>query len=192
MTQPTALDLASEVSGLLVEHGERPVLIGAIALAAHGYVRATSDVDLAIAVDPRSLAGIVRLLHEALTDVEVTVEMPDSSDPLGGVIRVRRGGPEGVLVEIVNFDNAPGGGFPALVREAQTAPFEFPDGQVGAVVSAEDLVFFKLYAGGGKSLLDIQELLVRRQLDLERLEELARRYGMTRELRQVLGTAQDP
>ena len=54
-------------------------------------------------------------------------------------------------------------------------------------MSADDLVFFKLYAGGFKSLGDIQELLVRAHVDRERLQQLAVRYRMERELRSVLG-----
>lgn len=191
MVQQGVLELAGRVNEILTESGERPLVIGAVALAAHGYVRATEDFDLALAVHPRRLAELAELLRERLPGVEVAVEMPSPDDPLGGVIDLLRGGEDGDHVQVVNFDNAPAGGFPAIIRDAQSSPFEFYGGVRGLVISAEDLVFLKLYAGGGKSLLDIQELLVRRQLDRERLEELARRYGMTRELHRVLGTAQD-
>lgn len=187
MVPPNALELAGEVSHLLTERGVRTFVIGAIALAAHGYVRGTADVDLAIALEPRELQALAAALRDLIADVEVTVEMPSSDDPLGGVIDVRRASDRGILVQIVNFDNSPGGGFPALVREARTEPFEFSAGRSGALVSAEDLVFFKLYASGNRNHVDIQELLARRQIDVARLEALARRYRMEPQLSAVLG-----
>lgn len=190
MVLQSVIELAGRVNEILTESGERPLVIGAVALAAHGYVRATEDFDLALAVHPRRLGELADLLRERLSDVEITLETPAPDDPLGGVIDLLRGGDDGDHVQVVNFDNAPGGGFPAVIRDALSLPFEFYGGVHGLVISAEDLVFLKLYAGGGKSLLDVQELLVRRQLDRQRLEELAHRYGMERELYQVLGPLQ--
>jgi hypothetical protein len=187
MVSRTALHLAGEVSQLLEERGVRAYVIGAIALAAHGYVRATEDVDLGIAVDPKELDALVAFLAGRLPGVAVTVEKPDGDDQLGGVIDVKQGGDDGDLVQIVNFDNAPHAGFPALVREAQAVPFDFPGGFRGRLVSAEDLVFFKLYAAGLRNLADIQELLTRTTLDLQRLRHLAERYRMQAELQAVLG-----
>jgi len=187
MTLPKALELAGEVSTLLEERGTRSLVIGAIALAAHGYVRGTEDVDLAIAVDPKELEALGAALQSRIPGTSVSVEMPTTDDPLGGVIDVRQGSDDVVLVQIVNFDNAPAGGFPALVREAKSEPFQFPDGTTGSVVSIEDLVFFKLYAGGTRSRADVEELLVRRQVDTTRLRALAERYQMQAELHAVLG-----
>lgn len=184
-----ALELAGEVTSLLREEHTRALVIGAIALAAHGYVRGTEDVDLAIAVNPNGLEALARRLQNRLAQVEIKVELPTPDDPLGGVVNLRRtdGTTEG-LVQVVNFDNAPGGGFPALVLSADAAPFSFPDGGQGELVSAEDLVFFKLYAGGTKSRADVEELLVRKKLDVEKLRSIAQRYRMTDELQAVLGS----
>src|SRR6478736_4536358 len=187
MTLPKALELAGEVSAALDERGTRSLVIGAIALAAHGYVRGTEDVDLAIAVDPKELEALGAALQSRIPGTSVSVEMPTTDDPLGGVIDVRQGSDDVVLVQIVNFDNAPAGGFPALVREAKSEPFQFPDGTTGSVVSIEDLVFFKLYAGGTRSRADVEERLVRRQVDTTRLRALAERYQMQAELHAVLG-----
>jgi hypothetical protein len=187
MAQLSVIELAARVNQILTDNGELPLVIGAAALAAHGYVRATEDFDLGVAVHPRRLAELAAILAERLDDAEVTVELPQGDDPLGGVIDILRGDEGEDHVQVVNFDNAPAGGFPAVIRNARSLPFTFSEGVTGQVIAAEDLVLLKLYAGGSKSLLDIQELLVRRQLDRERLEELARRYGMERELRQVLG-----
>jgi len=186
MVPSDVLRLAGEVSQALTGSGAQPIVIGAVALAAHGYLRATEDVDFGIAVDPKHLEHLASVLREALVDVEVTVEMPTPDDPLGGVIDVRRGGEGGDHVQVVNFDNAPGGGFPALVRDARRLPFEFPGGVRGYLASAEDIVFFKLYAGGWRSQRDVRELLKWAQVDRGRLDELAERYNMQRELAEVL------
>ncbi len=189
MATNKALRLASEVFDLLEGEGVSPVVIGAVALAAHGYVRATEDVDLGVAVAPPSLNSLAALLAERLEGVRTEVEMPSPDDPLGGVVDVRRGSfAEEVLVQIVNFDNAPGGGFPALVRDCVREEFRFAEGKPGVVVSAEDLVFFKLYAGGDQSRGDVRALLARRKLDESRLRELAGRYRMTQELEAILGS----
>ena len=55
------------------------------------------------------------------------------------------------------------------------------------MVSAEDLIFFKLYAGGAQNKGDIMALLARCRLDEERLHEIAERYRMTAALKEVLG-----
>ncbi len=115
------------------------------------------------------------------------VSLPDGNHPLGGVINVTQSGDEGsALVQVVNFDNSPGGGFPALIREATSLPFTFLGGQQGRLVSLEYLILSKLYAGGNKSRGDIEELLVRRKVDLDLLRSLAEKYGLEKELSRVL------
>jgi hypothetical protein len=184
MQQPAALQLAGEVSRALESRGIQSLLIGAIALAAHGYVRGTADVDLAIAIAPQRLAEVADHLLAQLKSVDVDVSMPDGADPLGGVINVSRG--EGELVQVINFDNSPGGGFPALVHESKASSFSFGADLTGRLVSAEDLVLFKLYAGGSKSAADILELLARCQVDLTDLRERAKKYRLDRRLERIL------
>jgi len=48
------------------------------------------------------------------------------------------------------------------------------------------LVFFKLYAGGPKSELDILELLVRCPIEIAKLRSLATAFHMTSELESIL------
>lgn len=64
----------------LGRHGVDFVVIGGFSLAAHGYVRATKDVD--IVPDPE--AGNLHRLATALRDLEAEVELADmGSDELG-------------------------------------------------------------------------------------------------------------
>lgn len=170
------LDLWRETVSVLEEEGVEPLLIGAAALAVHGYSRFTEDADFAVAMAPRDL--------ESLTDKlpgHAVFSAPEPADPLGGVTTVLR---QDGKVQIVNFDNQPGGGFPALVRDALARSKERVFGV--RVAGLEDLILFKAYAGGPKSRADVAELLVRRSPDMNALRALARGYGITRELDYVL------
>lgn len=60
-------------------------LIGGVALAAHGIVRATKDADL-LATDLRLLDATVWMPLEA-ESVTVSVNRGDAEDPLAGVVR---------------------------------------------------------------------------------------------------------
>jgi hypothetical protein len=110
--------------------------------------------------------------------------MPDGQDPLGGVVTVSA--PGALPVQLVNFDNSPAGGFPALVRDAVLTAREEVEGLNVPVAGVIDLILFKLYAGGSKSELDLLELLVRNPVDLVELRRRAKGYGMTSELERTL------
>jgi hypothetical protein len=175
------LTLAMELAEELSSRGIEPLLIGAAALAVHGYPRVTKDLDFGVAIPP----GEMRTLADALSapNREVELSEPDANDPLGGVITITRTGC--LPVQIVNFDNSPAAGFPALVRGAEKRAVAVTD-VPGKVVSPEDLVLFKLYAGGHKSHLDIIELFTRCPIDLDALKARAKSYGLTRDLDALL------
>jgi hypothetical protein len=157
------------------------VVIGALALAAHDYPRATEGLDLAIAVAPASLEAIADALRGEGWPVEVRT--PDAADPLGGVVDVRAPGAD--LVQVVNFDNSPAGGFPRLVREALVRSLPLGDTSL-RVADLSMLVAFKLYAGGPKSALDVLALLERNDVDLEALARTCAELGLARQLERVL------
>ncbi len=46
------LDVAAQVARALAREGIETALVGSVALAVHGFVRATRDVDLAVLVPP--------------------------------------------------------------------------------------------------------------------------------------------
>src|SRR3954451_15969608 len=101
-------ELAERVAEAARKLGLETALIGASALAAHNYVRGTSDVDLGAAVDPRTA---LRALEQALRELGLHAElrMPDDQDVLGGVLGVWKhedaDGRPLDLVEVVNFCN---------------------------------------------------------------------------------------
>ena len=166
------IQAAEEVCGVLASHGVEAVVIGAIALAAHGYVRFTEDLDLGINVD----LGTLRRLAQALrtSGFEVDLREPDGADPLGGVVDVR--GAFG-LVQIVNF----GGRFPAVIDGGvAAADTVIRPGSALRIVPLPHLVALKLYAGGAKSRADIVELLARNPAaDLSAIRDLCRGWRLS-------------
>ncbi|HXS16299.1 MAG TPA: hypothetical protein VN764_03875 [Polyangiaceae bacterium] len=172
----STLSLAIEVAGILKQAGVDPLLIGAAALAAHGYPRSTEDVDFAVAIPPAQLSTLARQVPGTAEYSE-----PDGNDPLGGVLTTMR---DGGKVQIVNFLNPPSGGFPRLVQEALSR--SSADAVGAKLVTLEDLILFKAYAGGRKSRSDVAELLVRTKPDMEFLKSLARQYRLESELTFVL------
>ena len=138
------LEVASEVQTALRAQGLEAVVIGAMALAIHGYPRSTEDLDLAVAAAPGALHTLADALRRR--GFEVEVRDPDAEDPLGGVVDVRAEGAD--LVQVVNFDNPPASGFPRLVHDALRGAVELLPGSALRVVDPYHLVVFKLYAGG--------------------------------------------
>ena len=144
---------AEEVAEILESRGVGAVVIGAVALAAHGYVRFTEDLDLGVNTDLGTLSRVAEALRTA--GFEVQVREPNGEDPLGGVVDVR--GPFG-LVQIVNY----GGRFPAVIDGGlAAADTVIRPGSRLRIVPLPHLVALKLYAGGTKSRADIVELLSR-------------------------------
>jgi hypothetical protein len=148
---------AEKIAALLARHGVDSALIGAAALAVHLYPRSTEDVDLAVGVAPGRLGEIA-------SELRVTAD---------GMERV----------EIVNFCNPPGGGFPALVEAALRDAVPYRAGAPLRVVTLPHLIVFKLYAGGPKSRSDVLEVLRRNAgVDLDALRAECRRFRLDRKL----------
>ena len=150
-------------------------MIGAIALAVHGYVRDTEDFDLATATDPFRVLGLVEKELAARYDVELIT--PDADDPLGGCLNVT--GDDFDLVQVVGA-----GGVGRAAVETATQNVIGPL----AVADVAHLIALKLYAGGRKNELDVLELVDRNpDLDRKNLETVCKNLGLDSELRKVLG-----
>ena len=71
---------AEEVAEILESRGVGAVVIGAVALAAHGYVRFTEDLDLGVNTDLGTLSRVAEALRTA--GFEVQVWEPDGAERL--------------------------------------------------------------------------------------------------------------
>lgn len=165
MVNPDRLiSLAKQVVGIARDLGIETALIGAVALAARNYERATRDIDLATSiVDPDAkLAELERALRAI--GLFTALRLPDGDDDLGGVLDVGESTDEdGDLVkelQIVNFYNPHrpriNPGTKAVARA------EVIDASSGLrCARLDDLVALKLDAGSRKDLADIVEVLAR-------------------------------
>lgn len=178
-----SLEVARQVSGVLARLGMGHALVGSVALAVHGYVRATRDLDLAVLVAPSpQLTALAAALREAGLTVELSAPAPD--DELGGVLTVV--GDDFDPVQIVNFYNPPRPP-PALVRDALAAAtpvggFPIP------VVSLPHLVALKLATRAFRDEVDVGDLLeARPDAPLDDVRALCARHGLAAALETVLG-----
>jgi hypothetical protein len=172
MNQPDdLLQAAEKILAVLAQNHIDAVVIGAVALAAHHYVRQTEDLDLGVNADVPALRAVVRSLHEAGFDAEL--REPDGEDPLGGVIDVS--GSFG-LVQIVSFS----GRFPAVIEDAvRLSTLVVREHSPLKIMPIPHLIALKLYAGGHKSKADIIELLVRNpDLELDEVRRVCARYRL--------------
>lgn len=186
MTEATfgmpTLRVAEDVAQVLRSHQIDALVIGAMALAVHNYPRDTIDFDLAVSTHPRVLHEVAKVLRGKGYEVEVRDPAPD--DPLGGLIDVRT--PDADLVQVINFNNPPAGGFPKLLTDALSSAVPLASTSPLRVVDAYHLIAFKLYAGGSKSKLDILEMLDRNpEIDMERLTTLCHGYRLSRALEAI-------
>lgn len=172
MNNPEAILQAAEtVIGILKQHRVDAVVIGAIALAAHHYVRQTDDVDLGVNANLPTLRAVTESLRLAGFNAEL--REPDGDDPLGGVIDVS--GPFGLL-QVISY----AGRFPAVIDDALlSATLVVREGSPLRLAPIPHLIALKLYAGGYKSKADIVELLSRNpDVNLSEVRAVCRRYRL--------------
>lgn len=165
------IEAAEKIVGLIRSHGVEPVLIGAIAMAAHHYVRHTTDIDLGVDADVKTMRNLAACLEGEGYKVEF--REPDSEDPLGGVMDVS--GPFG-LVKIISFANR----FPIVIQDALAGDdIRIRPGSELRLVPIAQLVALKLYAGGYQSRADIIELLRRNPgADLNEIRDTCHKYRL--------------
>lgn len=142
------LDLLHSASQELAAREIAHALIGAAAMAAHGVVRGTDDVDLLVLERSVLEPGAWERLRR--TGVSVEARPGDDADPLAGVVRLST--PSETLDVVVGRSAWMKG---VLQRATPT--------QIGAgaipLVTVADLILLKLYAGAARDLYDVQELL---------------------------------
>lgn len=143
--------------------GEDGVLVGGLAVAAWGYVRATDDVDFVARIGPTAVrerlaeAGIDTSLHRGnVLDGDIAWCVKGE---VGGVVF-------DVLPLVVPLD---------LDRAVRVA---LGRGKAVRVVDLEGLVRLKLRAGGPQDLLDVAQLLRRHPELVARARPIAEAYSL--------------
>jgi hypothetical protein len=145
-------------------------LVGALAVAAHGYVRATRDVDLVTRIP-------LKEARERLAKHGVRARLR-RGDVLAGDFPCVRG-----VLDGVEFDVLP----PLVpIDWEQTVEIPLTSGDKLRVVDARTIIHLKLRAGGPQDVLDVAMLLQRHPEHLARARELATAYGVTERLESFL------
>lgn len=139
---------AVELSRLL---GQPPVLAGALAMAAHGYRRETSDVDIVIPVVIGSASGDA--VEEAAREMGMTVR---AKHGFGGLdLRDQE-----IWIDVLTLDRDMPELVPEAVKEAVASNRMVSIyGHTMFVVSLGHLIAMKLIAERKKDLADIVELI---------------------------------
>jgi predicted nucleotidyltransferase len=149
MTLPAGASLVAAVARVLRERGTPFAAIGASAMAAHGVVRATTDIDFLV-VEPRCLEASY-WESPATRGLAVDARRGDAADPLAGVVRLRA--QDGATVDVVV---GKAGWQAAVLARAREAEIE---GVAVPVADRADLILLKLYAGGHQDAWDVVALL---------------------------------
>jgi hypothetical protein len=164
----STLLLLDAVEILRAEHVDYAA-IGALAASVHGVIRASRDADALLSINPAALTGLER--HFKTAGFSTELRRGDLGDPIGAVLKLRDRFDNRVdlLVAIQGFD-------PKAFSRTIEVPLD--EGSL-KVVSLEDFVAMKLFAGGPQDLIDagnaLQAALEPPNIGL--LRELAGRYG---------------
>lgn len=151
-------DALRKIVQALDKHQIPYALIGALAVAAHGYVRATKDVDLLIDWPLPRAKELVGLLEA--DKVVAEFRKGHFEDPVAGVIRATVADADGpISIDLL---------FPSrawqrpIVSDAEIVDQE---GIPVRVARAKDVFLLKLYAGGPQDLLDAAQLYETKDAD---------------------------
>lgn len=145
------------------QEGARYLVVGGHAVAAHGYPRATQDIDLVVALDPDNAARAIRALQSLGYRPLVPVNALDFADPIlrecwrtekgALVFQMTTGNPLDLPVDL--FIALP---FDFETEHVAALRVELEDGTVATVVSRATLLAMKRAAARPKDLIDVAEL----------------------------------
>jgi hypothetical protein len=161
--------LMVDVADQLATLGIRYAVVGAMAAAVHGLVRASLDADAVVALQVRE----ARSLSQSFVDAGYRAELRvgDVDDPIAGLIEVtdRHGNCVDLLIGLRGMDPE------AMSRTTRVALA----GGTLQIVGREDFVAMKAFAGGPVDLADARAVVEmdRSTVDLDLLRRLASRYG---------------
>ena len=144
-------------------------VIGAFALSAHGFVRASTDVDVLLFTTPQHLTKLRTRFQRSGFDTEL--RHGETDDPIPTMLILSDGHDNHVdlLGGLRGMD-------PAIFSRTVEVPFM---GVNLRIVGREDFIAMKCFAGGPQDILDAQSAYRSAQgpVDLDLLRAVARRFG---------------
>lgn len=161
--------LLLDVLDVLSAKSVRYAVIGAMAGAVHGVIRASVDADAIVALAVQEASGLAKDLEQAGFLVELKRGAFD--DPIGAVVIIKDNHKNRVdlLFGLKGFD------FKAFDR---LLTIEM-NGESLHVISREDFIAMKLHAGGPLDLRDARQAYYvnKDQLDIALLKKLTKNFG---------------
>jgi hypothetical protein len=161
--------LLLDVIDVLNQGGVRYMIVGAMAAAYHGVVRASRDADAAVSLPAAGVPALVDRLRAA-----------------GLAARSSRGAPHDPSASVIGLSDAHGNSVDLLwgVRGMEKGAFErrrttsLLESSVD-VIGAEDFIAMKISAGSPKDLGDVEGVLAvsGHSLDVPLLRKVTRLYG---------------
>lgn len=135
----------------LNESGLRYVIVGGLAVIRHGAVRATKDIDAAIAMDDDNLSRLEMLVARWHATNPDGSPLRTTKLAAGGVLALRT---PHCLVDVLSEDLLPAPFDHVLAR----ADVKRIDGVQAPICSFVDLVAMKRASGRGSDLMDLERL----------------------------------
>jgi predicted nucleotidyltransferase len=160
--------LLLDVIQVLNREGVEYAVIGALAAAVHGSIRGSADADALVPVAVRRLSSLSRVL--AKSGFSVDLRRGDADDPIPAMLLVSDAHENRVdlLGGLRGLD-------PDVMSRTLNVPF---GGDTIRVVSREDFIAMKCFAGGPQDLEDARVALqTGGQIDLDLLRRVTRRFG---------------
>ncbi len=160
LTQHTIISIVRELNADQVRY----LLVGGLAVIAHGYLRATSDLDIVLDLEPANARRALGCFERLGYRPRVPVPMSDFADPMKRRTWIET---KDMVVFSLWKDDALG---PIVIDLFITEPFPFADawpqvlwqqhqdGTRFPIVDLPRLLAMKQAAGRPKDLLDIAEL----------------------------------
>jgi predicted nucleotidyltransferase len=173
------LDLADELTKQKVDYA----VIGAMAASVHGAIRATIDADALLSVSVSRLRKLQKEFQIAGFDTDL--RQGDADDPIPALLAVgdRHGNRVDLLAGLRGLD-------PDVFGRATDVSFH---GGTLRVISREDFIAMKCFAGGPQDIADARQVLAaaNRPIDVGLLRRVTRRFGRAAadHLEQMLGPA---
>jgi len=163
--------LLADVVSVLNAHGIDYAVIGALAVAVHGVVRASVDADAVVAAAVPQLRELRNKLMAGHLSVELRTGGVD--DPVGAMMIVtdRHANRVDLLAGIQGLDGG------VYDRSISLRPSGMPTAL--KIVGREDLIAMKIAAGSPKDLMDAESCIAVAgdSIDAELVRKLARHFG---------------
>lgn len=144
-------------------------VVGALAAAVHGAIRATTDADALISVALSRLGQLEKAFRKAAFTSEL--RRGDSEDPIPAMLILsdRHGNRVDLLAGLSGLD-------PEAFSRLIDVPFQ---DTILRVIGREDFIAMKCFAGGPQDVADAREALRAQgaQIDIELLRRVTRRFG---------------